>query len=525
MSRTGRAVVVIVRHSGILNRDTLDRGNRGCIARIRTQRLQRPPAAHALGAPRVERGGFQLIQQLGRGLRRVAYEDHVAARCKRGFGALHHAAGDARALHRQVVAEDHAAEAEPASEHVLQPHGRESGRPPVHLRINHVSRHDSAQTPFDQLAVRQQVGGFDLAQFALVHWDIDVRVRLHVAVTGKMLADRCRAAGRRSGDERAGERRDHRGLVRERTISDDAARAEVYVEYGRETEIDSVRPQLHRDDVTRRFREGSGLRRVGFPALPEQTHRRDAGKPFLEALHPPALMVHRDERLAPAQSANLGREREELPRGLEVAREQDHAAHRGMTQYLLLLRRNLRPGYIEHHRAERHLFLRAFGAAPSTTTNAQAMPISSVSDTWTLSTPRRLRNAARGPENLSEGFPERSFSTQTPCQLAAKRLARYAARLRWRRKRSSSEATRILSAKRSPKRSRARSIRPTSQRSVPIPRITMFPSRGRHDESPRDTGARLRRDPAPARRRSTRARWTLPERSAPSAGRRANCRD
>src|SRR2546430_135568 len=214
-----------------------------------------------------------------------------------------------------------------------------------------------------------------------------------------------------------------------------------------------------------------------------------------------------------------------------------------MTQDLLLLRRKPQPGQIEHHRAERHLFLRALGAAPSTTTNAQAMPISSVRETWTLSMPRRFKNAARGLENLSDGFPERAFSTQTLCQLtgkrmpvpsalenasfAAKRLARYAAPLRWRRKRSSSEATRILSAKRSPKRSRARSIRPTSQRSVPIPRITISSSLGPHrlDGSPRDNGAPLRRDPAPARRRSTRARWTLPAPSAPSAGRPANSRD
>src|SRR5207245_11008466 len=112
-----------------------------------------------------------------------------------------------------------------------------------------------------------------------------------------------------------------------------------------------------------------------------QTHRRDAGEPLLKALHPPALMVHRDEQLGPAQSANLGREREELPRGLEVAREQDHPAHRGVTQHFFLLRRNPPPGYVENHRAERHVFLRAFDAGPSTTTNAQAMPISSVSDT------------------------------------------------------------------------------------------------------------------------------------------------
>src|SRR2546426_6727972 len=50
---------------------------------------------------------------------------------------------------------------------------------------------------------------------------------------------------------------------------------------------------------------------------------RDTGEPLLKALHPPALMVHRDEELGPAQSANLGRERDELLRRLEIAREQD----------------------------------------------------------------------------------------------------------------------------------------------------------------------------------------------------------
>src|SRR2546426_10640609 len=108
---------------------------------------------------------------------------------------------------------------------------------------------------------------------------------------------------------------------------------------------------------------------------------RDTGEPLLKALHPPALMVHRDEELGPAQSANLGRERDELLRRLEIAREQDDTADRGMTQELLLLRCEPQSRRVQHHRAECHVFLRAFGVPPSTTTNAQAMPISSVSDT------------------------------------------------------------------------------------------------------------------------------------------------
>ena len=207
-----------------------------------------------------------------------------------------------------------------------------------------MSRHDSAQPPPDQLAVRQQVGHLDLDEPALVHRDIDVRVRSYVAVTWKMLADRRRPAGGQPGDECACERRDHRRVVRESAISDDAARAEVHVEHRGETEIDPVCPQLHRHDIARRFREDPRLSCAGIPALPEQAHRRDPGKALLKALHPPALMVHCDEQLGPAQSADLGRERAELARGLEVAREQDHAPHGRVSQDLLLLRRHPRPG-------------------------------------------------------------------------------------------------------------------------------------------------------------------------------------
>src|SRR5207247_8730077 len=147
------------------------------------------------------------------------------------------------------------------------------------------------------------------------------------------------------------------------------------------TTYDPSRPTPHLNNTARRFRDDPRLPGAGIPALPEQAHRRDPGKPRVKALHAPALMVHCDEQLGPTQSADLGRERAELARGLEVAREQDHAPHGRVSQELLLLRRHPRPGYIEHHWAERHLFLRACGAAPSTTTNAQAMPTSSVRDT------------------------------------------------------------------------------------------------------------------------------------------------
>src|ERR1041384_3592191 len=86
---------------------------------------------------------FQGIEQQVLPRRIVAKKNHVAPRSERGAGALGDAAGDARAFHREVVAEDDALEAELAAQHFLQPVLRIPGGLRVDLPVDHVGGHDA----------------------------------------------------------------------------------------------------------------------------------------------------------------------------------------------------------------------------------------------------------------------------------------------------------------------------------------------------------------------------------------------
>src|SRR5262249_17298698 len=95
---------------------------------------------------------------------------------------------------------------------------------------------------------------------------------------------------------------------------------------------------------------------------------------------------------------------------------------RRVAQALFLFGVQLQAGEIEHHGAGSHFFARSLRFFPSATTNAQAIPISSVIDRWTRSIPRLFKSAARGRTKWNSGCPVRSLTTQTLCQFTGKRI-------------------------------------------------------------------------------------------------------
>jgi len=184
-----------------------------------------------------------------------------------------------------------------------------------------VRRHHRAHPRARQALEGHEVLRRDLGQGALVDRDLVVRVGLGPSVAGKVLADGRHARLREAGLQRLGQRRDHVRVLVERAVADDAGLAVVHVEHGREGEVDAVGLQLARDHVAAAPRGREGLRRVAVEQAPELAHRRDRGETVLEALHPAALVVHRDDERGLPQLADRVRQLDELKgRGRSCAR-------------------------------------------------------------------------------------------------------------------------------------------------------------------------------------------------------------
>ena len=77
------------------------------------------------------------------------------------------------------------------------------------------------------------------------------------------------------------------------------------------------------------------------------------GKSGTETLHPPALMVHRDEQAGTPQGVDFRTQRGELRAVTIVAGEQDDAPHQRMAQTLPVERRQCMAGDVDHQGAVR----------------------------------------------------------------------------------------------------------------------------------------------------------------------------
>ncbi|MNN48351.1 hypothetical protein D3C81_1628230 [compost metagenome] len=88
-----------------------------------------------------------------------------------------------------------------------------------------------------------------------------------------------------------------------------------------------------------------GVRVVG-----DGTHGRQAHKALTQALHATALLIHRQQQIR-TNCTNGRAKLTHLTRMLNVARENDQAAHFGLTQQLAIFGRQPGTGDVHHQRA------------------------------------------------------------------------------------------------------------------------------------------------------------------------------
>ena len=88
--------------------------------------------------------------------------------------------------------------------------------------------------------------------------------------------------------------------------------------------------------------------------MANRAQRRQLGEAAAEALHAPALVVHRHEQPRRAHRMDLAHQFLELPRVVVIAGEQDHRADQRVGQHAAVLGRELVAGHVHHQRAKRH---------------------------------------------------------------------------------------------------------------------------------------------------------------------------
>ncbi len=176
--------------------------------------------------------GFEAVEQLVGLLRRVADEDHVAAGLECRVRALHYRTGNARALHRQVVAEDHALESEVFPQQG-QPLPRKAGRMLVEFRIDHMRGHHRRQAHAEP-AIGSRIVLQDVLRIALIDRDRDMRISGHKTVSRKVLATVGHAGLTQPVIDAFREQRNDTRIVVEGTVANDLGLTVVKVEHGRE---------------------------------------------------------------------------------------------------------------------------------------------------------------------------------------------------------------------------------------------------------------------------------------------------
>ena len=204
-------------------------------------------------------------------------------------------------------------------------------------------RHDRFEPALHQRAERNEILGGDRGERALVDRQVRVRIGGHVPMSGKVLADAGHPSGVQPVEESRGEMRDGIGVAMEGPVADHGAGAVVEIEHRREAEVDAMGAQLagQHEAQPRRLARGAG--HVALPELAQRAHRRYRGEAVAEALHAAALVIDGDEQLRRAQRADLGRQRLQLRRGLEVPREQYDAAGQRMDKARAVLGRQPGP--------------------------------------------------------------------------------------------------------------------------------------------------------------------------------------
>src|SRR5260221_3838359 len=168
------------------------------------------------------------------------------------------------------------------------------------------------------------------------------------AVPRKVLADGGASSGIEAALQARREMRHRVGIAVKGAVANHRTAAKVEVEHRCETEVDTVRAQLSREDLAQPLRLGGCRGDIAVPQCAQRAHRRNGGEAFAEALHASTFVVNADQQRRCAQRADRRRQRPELGAGFEIAREQDRAAGERMQQphpVSRTERRSLQPQY------------------------------------------------------------------------------------------------------------------------------------------------------------------------------------
>ena len=142
------------------------------------------------------------------------------------------------------------------------------------------------------------------------------------------------------------------GLAVKGTITDDLANAPVEIHTGCEAEVDVDGPQLRRDQPAGLARGLQATLRIPVIFQADAAHRRNLREAIAKSLHPAAFVVNGDQQRRTAQGPNVRDQVRHLFDRLEIAREQDHAAHGRLPQQLAVGRAQGQTLYVEHHGSE-----------------------------------------------------------------------------------------------------------------------------------------------------------------------------
>ena len=268
----------------------------------------------------------------------VAQQHGIAARVQGGQGGGGVADGcavdDARALHAQVVAEDHPVKAKLAAQDVLQPAGAKASGAAVHLGVNNVRRHDAGEH-LRQPGIGGSIVGQDGRKTAFIHRHGHVRIGRGKAVPRKMLAAVGHARLQQAVHQALRQAGDGGRVAAKAAVANDAAGAPVQIQHRGKAQIHPASAQFSRQHVAAGQRclagaFGAGLR----PQLAQHAHGGQVGEPIgAKALHAPAFVIDANEQVGP-QRLDLGAQGRELGTVVPVAAKQNHAANQRMGQAL-----------------------------------------------------------------------------------------------------------------------------------------------------------------------------------------------
>ncbi len=279
-------------------------------------------------------------------------QDHVAAGLERRLGAFGQGAG--QRLHRQVVGDDEAAEAEiPAHQpdHLLRGGG---GALRIDGGEDHVGGH--GQRHVGEGAEGGEVPGVEVGQVGVHHRQVVMAVGEGAAVTGHVLDHRQDAAGQQTLGGGAAQLRHQGRLAGVGAVADDVVSAgHRHVQHRQAVDGDPDPAQVvghqpgpetdqfaGRQRVVGRLEEGVGGRVFG-PV--RRAH----------ALDPTALLVDQDRRVGIVDGlAQLVSQGAQLVGVVDVAAEDDEAPWAGVGEEDLLLRRQPKAGAAVDRRRARH---------------------------------------------------------------------------------------------------------------------------------------------------------------------------